>query len=68
MVMAIRVAATGGPDVLVPADIDVPAPGPDEVLIRHTAIGVNYIDTYFRSGLYKTALPFTPGPGSRGRH
>ncbi len=66
MVMAIRVTATGGPDVLVPADIDVPAPGADEVLIRHTAIGVNYIDTYFRSGLYKAALPFTPGQEAAG--
>lgn len=66
MVMAIRVAATGGPDVLVPADIDVPAPGADEICVRHSAIGVNFIDTYFRSGLYTTALPFTPGQEAAG--
>ncbi|WP_419912551.1 quinone oxidoreductase family protein [Hoeflea sp.] len=42
----------GGSDVLEVREIDVPAPGPGEVLLRHTAIGVNYIDTYFRTGLY----------------
>ncbi len=66
MVKAIRVTANGGPEVLVPGDIDIPAPAPGEITVRHTAIGVNFIDTYFRSGLYKTALPFTPGQEAAG--
>ena len=66
MVMAIRVTATGGPEVLIPGEVEVPAPAMGEVTVRHTAIGVNFIDTYFRSGLYKTALPFTPGQEAAG--
>lgn len=54
---AIRIAATGGPDVMAFVDIDLPPPGPGEVRIRHTAIGLNFIDTYHRSGLYPMALP-----------
>lgn len=61
MVTAIRVHQTGGPDVLQVEQVEVGDPGPGEARVRHTAIGVNFIDTYFRSGLYKTALPFTPG-------
>ncbi len=62
MVHAIRVHRTGGPQVLTWEEVSVPAPGPGEVQVRHTAIGVNFIDTYFRSGLYKAAsLPFIPG-------
>lgn len=62
MVHAIRVHRTGGPQVLTWEEVSVPAPGPGEVQIRHRAIGVNFIDTYFRSGLYKAAsLPFIPG-------
>ncbi len=48
---AIRFAATGGPDVLRLADVDLPPPGPGEIRVRHTAIGINFIDTYHRSGL-----------------
>ncbi len=66
MVTAIRVHATGGPDVLQVEDVPVADPGPGEVRVRHTAIGVNFIDTYFRSGLYKTQLPFTPGNEAAG--
>ena len=44
-----------------PAQISAPAPGPGEVLIRHTAIGVNFIDVYLRTGMYPHALPFVPG-------
>ena len=66
MVMAIRVSAPGGPEVLMLGEIDLPAPDPGEIRVRHTAIGVNFIDTYFRSGLYKTALPFTPGQEAAG--
>ncbi len=64
MTRAIRFAATGGPDVLRYETVDVPAPGPGEARIRHTAIGVNYIDTYFRSGAYPLQLP--SGLGSEG--
>ncbi|MBK1634594.1 quinone oxidoreductase family protein [Rhodovulum adriaticum] len=49
---AIIARAPGGPDVLDWAAIDLPAPGAGEVLVRHTAVGLNFIDTYFRSGLY----------------
>ena len=48
---------TGGPEVIQWRELDLPAPGPGEVLIRHEAIGLNYIDTYFRTGLYPAALP-----------
>lgn len=62
MVAAIRVHRTGGPEVLTFEAITVPPPGPGEVQIRHTAIGLNFIDTYFRTGLYKAPqLPFIPG-------
>jgi NADPH2:quinone reductase len=61
---AIRVAAHGGPEVLQLVEVDVGDPGPDEVRIRHAAIGVNFIDTYHRSGLYPLPLPH--GIGSEG--
>ncbi|MEP2705480.1 MAG: quinone oxidoreductase [Roseibium sp.] len=63
MVQSIRVHDTGGPDVLRWEQIDVGEPGPGEARIRHTAIGLNFIDTYFRSGLYPApnGLPFSPG-------
>lgn len=63
MVKAIRVHRPGGPEVLTYEDIEVGAPKPGEVRVRHTAIGVNYIDTYFRSGLYPApaGMPFVPG-------
>lgn len=48
---------TGGPEVIQWREVDLPAPGPGEILIRHEAVGLNYIDTYFRSGLYPAALP-----------
>ncbi|WP_439544903.1 quinone oxidoreductase family protein [Sandarakinorhabdus sp.] len=54
---AIRIEATGGPDVMQWQDITLPPPGPGEVRIRHTAIGLNFIDTYHRSGLYPLGLP-----------
>ena len=57
MVQAIRFAKTGGPEVLTYVDIDQPSPGPGEVLIKAEAIGVNFIDTYHCSGLYKLPLP-----------
>lgn len=57
MARAVRIYETGGPDVLRYEDVDLPAPGPGEVTVRHTAIGLNYIDTYFRSGLYPAPIP-----------
>jgi NADPH2:quinone reductase len=56
-VRAIRFERTGGPEVLELVDLPAPAPGPGQVLLRHTAIGVNFIDTYHRSGLYPLKLP-----------
>jgi len=54
---AIRIHANGGPEVLSWEEVAVGDPGPGEARVRHTAIGVNYIDTYHRNGLYKLALP-----------
>jgi NADPH2:quinone reductase len=54
---AIRISTVGGPEVMQLVDVEVPAPGPGEVRVRHSAIGLNYIDTYQRSGLYKLPLP-----------
>ena len=62
MVKAVRVHGYGGPEALSVDEIEVGAPGPGEVLIRHTAVGLNFIDTYHRSGLYKLErLPHTLG-------
>jgi len=57
MPQAIRIHSNGGPDVLVMEEVTVGAPGPGEARVRHTAIGLNYIDTYHRTGQYKLALP-----------
>jgi NADPH2:quinone reductase len=54
---AIRFETTGGPEVLQLAEVETPTPGPGQVLVRHQAIGVNFIDTYHRSGLYPVKLP-----------
>jgi NADPH2:quinone reductase len=67
MPAAIRVHQTGGPEVLSYEDVATAAPGPGEALIRQHACGVNYIDTYYRSGLYKApSLPFTLGAEGAG--
>lgn len=58
---AIEVSETGGPEVLRYVEVPQPTPGPGEVLIKAEAIGVNYIDTYFRSGQYPRELPFILG-------
>lgn len=58
---AIRVDRVGGPEVLVLEDVELAPPGAGEARIRHTAIGVNFIDVYHRTGLYPVTLPFTPG-------
>ena len=54
---AIRFERTGGPEVLKLVDVETPMPGPRQILIRHEAIGVNFIETYQRSGLYPMKLP-----------
>jgi NADPH2:quinone reductase len=58
---AIEVSRTGGPEVLRYVDTPQPTPGPGELLIKAEAIGVNFIDTYFRSGQYPRELPFVIG-------
>ena len=62
MIKAIRFEKTGGPEVLEYKNYDLPAPGPGQVRVKHTAIGVNFIDIYHRSGLYP--LPMPSGLGS----
>src|SRR5262249_20972681 len=66
MVKAIRIHKTGGPDVMTWEDVDVPAPGQGEVLVRHSAVGLNFIDTYQRSGLYPLQLPAIIGNEAAG--
>ncbi len=61
MTNAIVLHELGGPDQLLWETVEVPDPGPDQVAIRHTVIGVNYIDTYMRSGLYPVGLPAVIG-------
>ena len=58
MSKAIRIHAHGGPEVMRWEDVPTPEPGPAEALVHHTAVGLNYIDVYFRTGLYK--LPSLP--------
>src|ERR1700686_4239593 len=65
MVAAVRVHKAGGPEVLTYEDIQVPPPGPGQIRIKQYACGINYIDTYFRSGMYPPpppqSLPFVAG-------
>ena len=62
MTKAIRIHQHGGPEVLSWDDVEVPEPGPGQVRVKHTAVGVNYIDTYHRSGIYPVpALPLIFG-------
>jgi NADPH2:quinone reductase len=60
-VKAIRVNAPGGPEVLELVDVPVPEPGPGEVRVRQTVAGLNFIDVYLRSGMYKRETPFILG-------
>ena len=64
MAKAIRIEQTGGPEVMKYVDVEVGAPGPGEVQVRQHAVGLNFIDIYFRSGLYPTTLP--SGIGTEG--
>jgi NADPH2:quinone reductase len=63
---AIQIHETGGPEVLDLAELPIPQPGPGQVLIRVEAVGVNFIEVYFRKGTYKAALPLTPGSEAAG--
>ncbi|MFO1323804.1 MAG: quinone oxidoreductase [Burkholderiales bacterium] len=63
---AVRIHAVGGPDALVFEEVAVGAPGAGEARVRHTAIGLNYIDTYHRSGLYPLPLPTALGQEAAG--
>src|SRR6476660_3504559 len=68
MVAAVRVHKHGGPEVLTYENVEVPAPGPGQVRVKNHACGLNYIDTYFRSGLYPAlgGLPFIAGNEAAG--
>lgn len=66
MSKAIRIYSHGGPEVLSWEEVESPTVGPDNLLIDVHAAGVNFIDTYQRSGLYEMALPFTPGSEGSG--
>src|SRR5689334_17920888 len=66
MVQAIRFAKTGGPEVLEWQQVEVGKPGPGQVRLKHTAVGLNYIDTYQRSGLYPMPLPSGLGSEAAG--
>jgi NADPH2:quinone reductase len=63
---AILISKPGGPEALVVSDVAKPVPGPGEVLIAIEAIGVNFIDVYFREGRYPAKLPFIPGQEAAG--
>ncbi len=62
MTKAIRIHAPGGPEAMKWEDVPAPEPGPGEVVVKHEAVGLNYIDVYFRTGLYKApSMPLTIG-------
>ncbi len=67
MTHAIRIHANGGPEAMQWEDVPMPEPGPGEALIRHGAVGLNYIDVYFRTGLYKApSMPLVIGQEGAG--
>ena len=63
---AIRLHRTGGPEVLAWEEVDLRKPGPGEVRVRHTAVGLNFVDVYYRSGLYPLSLPSGLGSEAAG--
>jgi NADPH2:quinone reductase len=64
--LAIQISRTGGPEVLDAVDLPIPEPGSGQVRLRHEAIGINFIDTYHRTGLYPLRLPITLGQEAAG--
>jgi NADPH2:quinone reductase len=67
MTKAIRIHANGGPEVMVWESVPTPEPGPAEVLVKHHAVGLNYVDVYFRTGLYKApTMPLIIGQEGAG--
>lgn len=64
--LAMVVERTGGPEAMQWRRVELAAPGPGQALVRHRAVGLNFLDTYFRSGLYPTPLPFVPGAEAAG--
>ena len=66
MVRAIRIHRTGGPEVLSGEDVELPSPGPGEVVLRQRFVGVNFIDCYQRTGLYEVPLPAVLGSEAAG--
>src|ERR1700730_2053899 len=61
MVAAVRVHKAGGPEVLTYEDVEVGAPGPGQIRLKQHACGINFIDVYFRIGMYPAPLPFVTG-------
>lgn len=61
MPYAMRIYETGGPEKMRWEEVEVGSPGPGQVLVRNTAVGLNFVDVYHRIGMYPNALPFTPG-------
>jgi NADPH2:quinone reductase len=66
MPYAVRIHETGGPEVMRYEDVDVGEPGPEDIRVRHTAIGLNFIDVYERTGLYPTKFPAVMGREAAG--
>src|SRR5689334_24940113 len=63
---AIQVQKTGGPEALTLVDLPVPKPKPNEAVVKIAAIGINFIDVYFREGRYPSPLPFVDGQEAAG--
>lgn len=66
MARVARIERTGGPEVILWGDVDLPPPGPGEVRMRHTAVGLNFIDIYHRKGLYPVEMPAGLGSEAAG--
>src|SRR6478609_8668318 len=64
--LAIQIERTGGPEVLTPKTLPDPVPGPGQIRIRHGAVGLNFVETYHRSGLYPMTLPKVLGQEAAG--
>src|SRR5438874_5628194 len=62
----IQVKRCGSPEVMEVVELPTPVPGPKQALVKIAASGINFIDVYFRTGLYKADLPFTPGMEAAG--